>query len=186
MLHLKWENGYAPRRDELFMRTNTKRKDGTPIDSDNAKIISDIEVAIETNPKLLEKTLEQGDVLAHVLGKERNGYVRCVGIGPGPGRLGIPGGQKLKSTKLQMAEEETKEAWSANDVLREHVEEIREETKSKIDGLMEEIDLLKWMMAQTIDANNKTKSIEREPEGPEGSVGESYAIEDHNELGDEE
>jgi len=133
------------------MRTNTKRKDGTPIDSDNAKIISDIEVAIETNQELLEKTLEQGDVLAHVLGKERNGYVRCVGIGPSPGRPGIPGGQKLKSTKLQMAEEETKEAWSENDVLREHVEEIREETKSKIDGLMEEIDLLKWMMAQTID-----------------------------------
>jgi hypothetical protein len=78
-------------------------------------------------------------------------------MGPSPGRLGIPGGQKLKSTKLQMAEEETKEAWRANDVLKEHVEEIREETKSKIDGLMEEIDLLKWMMAQTIAANNKTK-----------------------------
>ncbi|KAK1608732.1 hypothetical protein QYE76_032405 [Lolium multiflorum] len=117
-----------------------------------------IEEAIETNPELLEKTIEQG-------------------------------GQKLKSTKLQMAEEETKEAWRANDVLKEHVEEIREETKSKIDGLMEEIDLLKWMMAQTIAANNKTKSIEREPEDPEdpeGSVGESYAIEDHYELDDEE
>nr|XP_051223922.1 eukaryotic translation initiation factor 5B-like [Lolium perenne] len=180
------ENGYAPRRDELFLRTHSKRKDGTPIDKDTAKIISDIEEAIETNPELLEKTIEQGDVLAHVLGKEKNGYVRCVGMGPSPGRLGIPGGQKLKSTKLQMAEEETKEAWRANDVLKEHVEEIREETKSKIDGLMEEIDLLKWMMAQTIAANNKTKSIEREPEDPEGSVGESYAIEDHCELDDEE
>ncbi|XP_051221851.2 uncharacterized protein [Lolium perenne] len=180
------ENGYAPRRDELFLRTHSKRKDGTPIDKDTAKIISDIEEAIETNPELLEKTIEQGDVLAHVLGKEKNGYVRCVGMGPSPGRLGIPGGQKLKSTKLQMAEEETKEAWRANDVLKEHVEEIREETKSKIDGLMEEIDLLKWMMAQTIAANNKTKSIEREPEDPEGSVGESYAIEDHYELDDEE
>ncbi|KAM0889911.1 hypothetical protein ACQ4PT_027403 [Festuca glaucescens] len=147
---------------------------------------SDIEEAIETNPELLEKTIEQGDVLAHVLEKEKNGYVWCVGMGPSPGRLGIPGGQKLKSTKLQMAEEETKDAWWANDVLREHVEEIREETKSKIDGLMEEIDLLKWMMAQTIATNNKTKSIEREPEDPEGSVGESYAIEDQYELDDEE
>ncbi|KAM0888318.1 hypothetical protein ACQ4PT_028431 [Festuca glaucescens] len=153
---------------------------------DEFKDWSDIEEAIETNPELLEKTIEQGDVLAHVLGKEKNGYVRCVGMDLSPGRLGILGGQKLKSTKLQMAEEETKEAWRANDVLREHVEEIREETKSKIDGLMEEIDLLKCMMAQTIAANNKTKSIEREPEDPEGSVGESYAIEDHYELDDEE
>jgi hypothetical protein len=30
------------------------------------------------------------------------------------------------------------------------------------------------------------QSIEREPEDPEGSVGESYAIEDHYELDDEE
>ena len=91
------------------------------------------------------------------MGKEKNGYVRCVGMGPNPGRLGIPGGQKLKSTRLQMAEEETKEACRANDVLMEHVEEIREETKSQIQGLMEEIDLLKWMMAQTIATNNKTQ-----------------------------
>lgn len=77
---------------------------------------------------------------------------------------------------------ETKEAWRASDVLKEHVEEIREECKSKIDGLQEEIGLLKWMMAQTIVVNDKTKNIEREPEG---SVGESYAIEDQNDTDDE-
>ena len=95
--------------------------------------------------------------MAHVLGKEKNGYVRGIGMGPSAGRLSIPGGQKLKSTKLQMAAEDTNEAWRAADVLREEVEEIREETKSKINGLVEEIDLLKWMMAQTIAANTKTK-----------------------------
>lgn len=131
----------------------------------------------------MEKSIEQGDVLTHVLGKEKNGYARCVGMGPNPGRLGIPGGHKLKSTRLQMALEETKEAWRANDVLREHVEEIREETKSKIEGLMEEVDLLKWMMAQNIAANNKTQKIAKEPEG---SVGESFSAVDYNDFNDEE
>lgn len=30
---------------------------------------------------MLEKTIEQGDLFSHVFGKERNGYVRCIGMG---------------------------------------------------------------------------------------------------------
>ncbi|XP_010233183.1 uncharacterized protein LOC100826644 [Brachypodium distachyon] len=136
------ENGYYPRRDELFVRTHSK-KDGTPINDAAAKVIGDIEMAIDTNPELLEKTIEQGDILSHVLGREKNGYVRCIGIGPSPADLRIPGGQKLKSTKLQLAEEETKQAWRANEALKEQVDDIQHGIQLRIDALTEELSQLK-------------------------------------------
>jgi hypothetical protein len=49
---------------------------------------------MDENPELLEKTIQQGDILAHVLGKEKNGYVRCVGLGPNAGALGMLGAQR--------------------------------------------------------------------------------------------
>uniref|UniRef100_N1R4G3 Uncharacterized protein n=1 Tax=Aegilops tauschii TaxID=37682 RepID=N1R4G3_AEGTA len=79
-----------------------------------------IEEKSNERPELLEKSIKQGDLFSHVAGKERNGYVRCIGLGPSAAGLGMPGTRKLKSTKLQMAEEEAKEALQSNAILVEH------------------------------------------------------------------
>jgi hypothetical protein len=107
----------------------------------------------------LEKTIQQGDVLAHVLGKEKNGYVRCVGLGPSAGTIGMLGAQRLKSTKLQMAELEAEKVWRANELLKEQVHEISNNAKSQksqIDALIEEVSQLRMMVSQSNSGNNNS------------------------------
>uniref|UniRef100_A0ACD5VEG6 Uncharacterized protein n=1 Tax=Avena sativa TaxID=4498 RepID=A0ACD5VEG6_AVESA len=140
------EKGYAPRRDEVFIRTHMSKK-GTPLNAETANVI-DIHDAIEDHPELLEKSMQQGDILSHVLGKERNGYVRCIGLGPTTGTLGIQGAQNLKSTKLQMVELEAEKAREANELLRDHICEFREDTKAQMDAMMEEMAKLRRMLSK--------------------------------------
>lgn len=107
----------------------------------------------------MEKTIQQGDVLAHVLGKEKNGYVRCVGLGPSAGTIGMLGAQRLKSTKLQMAELEAEKVWRANELLKEQVHEISNNAKSQksqIDALIEEVSQLRMMVSQSNSGNNSS------------------------------
>lgn len=106
---MEQEKGYAPRRDEVFVKTH-KKKDGSVLNAETTKVLKDIDTAIEEHPELLEKSINQGDILTHVLGSERNGYVRGVGLGPSASSLVIPGAANLKSTKLQMAQLEAAKA----------------------------------------------------------------------------
>ncbi|CAM0911614.1 unnamed protein product [Alopecurus aequalis] len=171
------ENGFAPRRDEVFIRTHQSKK-GKPQTKETIDIIEKIEQAMEDHPELLEKTIQQGDILAHVLGKEKNGYVRCVGLGTSPTALGMPGAQKLKSTRLQMAELETEKARRDNEHLREEVDEIKNDTKAKIDALMEEVSQLRMMVSQSNGGNNNIMlNVE-----PGDSVGESVACDEEEHI----
>ena len=90
-----------------------------------------IEKTMDEQPQLLEKSIQQGDVLAHVLGKEKNGYVRGVGLGPSSGTLGMLGAQRMKSTRLQMAELDAEKAWKANELLKEQLDEITANASSQ-------------------------------------------------------
>ena len=105
---------------------------------------------MEKHPELLEKSIQQGDILSHVLGKERNGYVRGVGLGATASSLGMPGAQKLKSTKLQMAELEAAKARQANELLRNDMDEFRVDTKAQIDAMREEMVNLKRMLSHLV------------------------------------
>jgi hypothetical protein len=125
---------------------------------------------MEKHPELLEKSIQQGDIMSHVLGKERNGYVRCVGLGPTAATLGIQGAQKLKSTKLQMAELEAKKAWQANELLMNDMHEFREDTKAQIDAMVEEMAELRGMLAPSIAGNNNTMHTSEIQ--PEASIGD--------------
>ncbi|XP_040250193.1 uncharacterized protein [Aegilops tauschii subsp. strangulata] len=128
------KNGYPPRRDEAFVITHTSKK-GVPSNTAAAQKIKELENKANEQPELLEKTIEQGDLFSHVFGKERNGYVRCIGMGPSASYLRMPGTRKLKSTKLQMAEEECRQAMEEAALLRERVEA----TDRKMDIVMNDI-----------------------------------------------
>nr|XP_051220357.1 uncharacterized protein LOC127338165 [Lolium perenne] len=177
------ENGYAPRRDEVFIRTHQSKK--KPQTQEIIGVINKIEEAINDHPELLEKTIQQGDVLAHVLGKEKNGYVRCVGLGPSAGTIGMLGAQRLKSTKLQMAELEAEKAWRANDLLKEQVDEITNNAKSQksqIDALIEEVSQLRMMVSQSNTGNNNSMLNLDHLD----SVGESAAWDEDQQFHEEE
>uniref|UniRef100_A0A8R7P5Q3 Uncharacterized protein n=1 Tax=Triticum urartu TaxID=4572 RepID=A0A8R7P5Q3_TRIUA len=105
-MHMK--NGYPPHRHEVFMETQKCKKTGAPSSVAAANMFKKIENMENERPELLEKTIQQGGLFSHVTTKERNGYVRCKGLGPSAASLGMLGTRKLKSTKLQMAEEEAK------------------------------------------------------------------------------
>lgn len=176
------EKGYAPRRDEVFVRTHTSKK-GTILSQETAQVIKDIDGAIEDHPELLEKSIQQGDILAHVLGKERNGHVRCVGLGPTAASMGMPGAQKLKSTKLQMAELEAEKARQANAVLMDQMDEFKEDTKAQFDTLMAEMAEMRRMVSQSIAANN---NYEIQPETSVGDSAADQSVHDEPNFGDED
>ncbi|KAM0843415.1 hypothetical protein ACQ4PT_057719 [Festuca glaucescens] len=180
------EKGYAPRRDEVFVRTHISKRNETTMAAETSQ--KDIDTAIEDHPELLEKSIQQGDILSHVLGKERNGYVRCVGLGPTAGSLGIPGAQKLKSTKLHMVELEAEKAWRTNEALMDHMDDFREDTKAQMDYLMAEMAEMRSMLSQSIAGNKNfmhTSEIQ-----PEDSVGEystaDQSVHDVDSIGEEE
>lgn len=167
----------------MFIRTHQSKK--KPQTQETIDIINKIEEAINDHPELLEKTIQQGDVLAHVLGKEKNGYVRCVGLGPSAGTIGMLGAQRLKSTKLQMAELEAEKAWRANDLLKEQVDEITNNAKSQksqIDALIEEVSQLKMMVSQSNTGNNNSMLNLDHLD----SVGESAAWDEDRQFHEEE
>lgn len=63
---------------------------------------NELKDAVTNHPELKEKSIQEGDVFFHVCGPEKNGYVRCVGLGPTPADLEMPGTKKYTSTRLQM------------------------------------------------------------------------------------
>lgn len=84
------ELGCPPRRDELYIKTHT-RKNGVAIR--NAEpIISKLKAMVEARPELTERTIQQGDIFVAALGsKEPRGRVRALGLGPTPQDVGIAG-----------------------------------------------------------------------------------------------
>jgi hypothetical protein len=63
---------------------------------------NELKDAVTNHPELKEKSIQEGDVFFHVCGPEKNGYVRCLGLGPTPADLEMPGMKKYTSTRLQM------------------------------------------------------------------------------------
>ena len=53
----------------------------------------------------MDSGIKDGDFFAFVCGKEKNGYVRAIGLGPTPSELELLGTKQYKSTNLQMAME---------------------------------------------------------------------------------
>jgi nucleolar protein involved in exit from mitosis len=92
------------------------------------------------------------------------------------------GAQRLKSTRLQMAELEAEKARRANELLNEQVEEYKNDTQAQIDALMEEVSQLRKMVSQSTSGNNNSMlNLERDD-----SVGESAAWDDEQYLLDQE
>jgi hypothetical protein len=59
----------------------------------------------------------------HVCGLEKNGYVRCVGLGSTPANLEVPGTKKYTSTKLQMEIEARRQSDQRVALLESHLDQ---------------------------------------------------------------
>lgn len=98
-IQLADELGYAPRRDEVFIKTRT-RKNGDNL-SQAAPIIKQLVEEAENHPDWKEKSIQEGDLYARVCGmKEPRGRVHVLGMGPTPTDLGTPGTQVRMTTRV--------------------------------------------------------------------------------------
>ncbi|XP_060186622.1 uncharacterized protein LOC132616027 [Lycium barbarum] len=87
----KAENGIEPTRAQVFILTHKKRKDDRPLDEDSAKTIDMINERISNSERPTDRPPQsvawEGDVYSQVLGNEKSGYVRGLGLGPTPSVL---------------------------------------------------------------------------------------------------
>ncbi|CAD6268749.1 unnamed protein product [Miscanthus lutarioriparius] len=117
------ELGRPPRRDELYIKTHT-RKNGVAIR--NAEpIISKLKATVEARPELTERTIQQGDVFSAALGsKEPRGHVRALGLGPTPQDGCIAGLKCYTPTRFQMEVLARKKAESRSEALEQRLTQM--------------------------------------------------------------
>ncbi|KAK6791561.1 hypothetical protein RDI58_010642 [Solanum bulbocastanum] len=84
-------NGREPTLAEIFLLTHKQRVDGRPLDDDSAKAIEMINEKMSNSEGSIDQPPHhiacKGDVYSQVLGNERSGYVRGLGLGPTPSIL---------------------------------------------------------------------------------------------------
>ncbi|KAM0899037.1 hypothetical protein ACQ4PT_021577 [Festuca glaucescens] len=87
------ELGYAPRRDEVYIRTHTLKKGpqkGQHVPH-AAPVINKLLQGVDEHPDWREKSLKEGDLFARVVGmKEPRGRIHVLGLGPTPQDVGTP------------------------------------------------------------------------------------------------
>jgi len=123
------QQGRPARRDEIYVRTHTrKNKEGDIVPLPGAEIfINKFEEAVAENPELKDRSIEDGDLYAHVFGeKEPRGRIRGLGIGPTPQDVGTPGTQMKISTKLQMALQARSQSEQEVRALRQDMNQMKE------------------------------------------------------------
>ena len=79
--------------------------------------------------------------------------MRCIGLGPSAAGLGMPGTRKLKSTKLQMAEEEAKEARQSNAILVERVDKMEHNFQTVVTTLKDELQQMRRLLQSNVQQN---------------------------------
>ncbi|KAH0655430.1 hypothetical protein KY285_030312 [Solanum tuberosum] len=91
LINEQTSNGIEPTRAEIFLLNHKKRVDGRPLDDDSAKAIDKINEKMSnsegSNDQPTHRVAWKGDVYSQVLGNERSGYVRSLGLGPTPSAL---------------------------------------------------------------------------------------------------
>jgi hypothetical protein len=87
-----------------------------------------------------------------------------------------------------MAEMEAEKAWQANELLKDHMDEFKEDTKAQFYAMMEEMAEMRRMLSQSIAGNNNT--LHFDDIQPEASVGEystaDHSLHDVDNIGEEE
>nr|XP_027108931.1 uncharacterized protein LOC113728766 [Coffea arabica] len=78
---VKRSDGKAPSRAELFILTRT-RKDGKPVNE--ASSATQLREIGSQRQNAFQNNNAGGDVFSQVVGRDRHGRVRCLGLGPSP------------------------------------------------------------------------------------------------------
>ncbi|XP_020963965.1 uncharacterized protein LOC110265345 [Arachis ipaensis] len=82
------KDGIEPSRAEIFLKIHKRRKDGRPLDEESTKAVELIEEKLNNGKLSNEESINgvawKGDVYSQVLGSDRSGYERGLGLGQTP------------------------------------------------------------------------------------------------------
>ncbi|KAK4348133.1 hypothetical protein RND71_034472 [Anisodus tanguticus] len=132
------ENGIEPTRALIFMLTHKQRKDGRPLDDQSTMIIDMMNEKLMSNSERSDdepprSVAWEGDVYSQVLGNEKSGYVRGLGLRPTPSVL-----------------------WGGNS---SSGNTIAEDSSNKVKRLEEEITKLKEIDSRMVEQRNRWEFI---------------------------
>nr|DAD19695.1 TPA_asm: hypothetical protein HUJ06_021158 [Nelumbo nucifera] len=122
---LKIERETDVSRAEVFYATH-KRKDGTPVDPRSGSLMEEMQNCMSQEEDTQNEGSEQGhdDVYARVMGQERCGRVRGLGLGPTPSRFRGP--RQSHEDALRAANEGKRAAEEHSQKLEEQIASMRE------------------------------------------------------------
>ncbi|XP_055836098.1 uncharacterized protein LOC129904565 [Solanum dulcamara] len=84
-------DGIEPTRAKVYILTHTKCRDGRPLDGESSNVVDTMKEKLSNGETPKEQShgsvAWEGDVCSQVLGNEKSGYVRALGLGPMPSLL---------------------------------------------------------------------------------------------------
>ncbi|XP_020088912.1 uncharacterized protein LOC109710609 [Ananas comosus] len=99
----KAKDGVEPSRAHIFIETHKPRKDGRSLDEESAQNINSMKQKMEKLPNSVEcgnrRVAWEGDIFSQVIGPERHGQVRGLGLGPTPTSLWAPSSSNQISSR---------------------------------------------------------------------------------------
>ncbi|KAL5133681.1 hypothetical protein HKD37_03G006971 [Glycine soja] len=135
LMNEKAKDGIEPTRAEVFILTHKERKDGRPLDAESIKTLDLIQEKLcngeTSNEQDLDSVAWEGDVYSQVLGSERSGYIRGLGLGPTPSLLW---GDKFSLGNISM---------NNNNMSNEMVPKLEQEMKELKERHEEEMNQMK-------------------------------------------
>lgn len=156
----KAKDGIEPTRAEVFILTHKKRKDGRPIDEESTKVLDLMQEKLSNEETSYDQHLEsvawEGDAFSQVLGSERSGYIRGLGLGPTPSLLwGNKSslGDMSNGTVQKLLEVEMKELKERHDEEMNQMKELIQKQDAELnmmkqnqDKLMSELSIMRQVM----------------------------------------
>ncbi|MQM16096.1 hypothetical protein Taro_049050 [Colocasia esculenta] len=147
----KRDDAKNPSRAELFSITHT-RKDGHLVNEESARVMSMLQEISSPEENTSPKTMKD-DLLSQVLGKDKPGRIRMLGLGPTPSN--VYGPVPTSAQALQMVNQVKTSSETVISKMFEKIEEMKvehekmkESYENRLSNLHAEIGTLKDLMQQ--------------------------------------
>ncbi|XP_020967536.1 uncharacterized protein LOC110266842 [Arachis ipaensis] len=151
------KDGIEPLRAEIFLKIHKRRKDGRPLDEESAKAVELIEENWNNGELSNEESNNgvawEGDVYSQVLGSDRSGYVRGLGLGPTP----LLWGNKSSYGKFAsdaFANEVAQKLQQEIKVLKEKHEEEMKLMKENQNKMLAELSFMRQVLCKLVSSGS--------------------------------
>ncbi|XP_072062835.1 uncharacterized protein [Arachis hypogaea] len=152
------KDGIEPSRTEIFLKIHRRRKDGRPLDEESAKAVELIEEKLNNGELSNEESINgvawEGDIYSQVLGSDRSGYVRGLGLGPTPSLLWGNKSSYGKFVSDALANEVAQKLQQEIKVLKEKHEEEMKLMKENQNKMFAELSFMRQVLCKLVSTGS--------------------------------